>query len=82
LHNADGEAIGKFDQTLRMEQDEILKALIRKERLLELELQKTRHESLIAARTGDYRRVAQLTVEAARLNQQLVEAKVHQEIAR
>ena len=63
-----------------MNDEGIFKALIRKQKLLELELQKARHESLIAARNGNYRRVAQLTVQAARLNQQLEESKVQQEM--
>lgn len=55
--------------------------LVKKQQELQDKLLKTRQESLIAARIGDYRRVAQLTVQAARLNQQLTEAKLHQEIA-
>jgi hypothetical protein len=35
---------------------------------LRAKLHKTRHDSLIAARKGDYLRVAQLTLSAARLN--------------
>jgi hypothetical protein len=58
-----------------------LKVLVQRQKALELELAKTRHDSLIAARGGNYRRVAQLTVEAARLNQQLTDARVDQEIA-
>jgi hypothetical protein len=58
-----------------------LKASVQRQKDLELELAKTRHDSLIAARSGNYRRVAQLTVEAARLNQRLTDAKVDQEIA-
>jgi hypothetical protein len=38
---------------------------------VEKELQKIRHESLIATRAGDFRKVAQLTRAAARLNQEL-----------
>jgi hypothetical protein len=58
-----------------------LKALVKQQLDLERELQKTRHGSLVAARQGNYRRVAQLTVQAARLNQQLTEKKVQQDIA-
>jgi hypothetical protein len=58
-----------------------LKALGKREQLLELELQKTRHDSLIAARGGNYRRVAQLTMVAARLNQELTGVKVQRDIA-
>jgi len=37
------------------------------------ELQQLRHQSLIATRTGDFRKVAQLTLEVARLNRFLLE---------
>jgi predicted unusual protein kinase regulating ubiquinone biosynthesis (AarF/ABC1/UbiB family) len=40
---------------------------------LQKELQKVRHESLIAARNDDYRKLAMLTVEAARLNQMIAQ---------
>jgi hypothetical protein len=38
------------------------------------ELQQLRHQSLIATRTGDFRKVAQLTLEVARLNRFLLES--------
>ena len=37
--------------------------------LLQRQLQKVRHDSLIATRAGDFRKVAQLTLEASRLNE-------------
>jgi hypothetical protein len=74
----EGKAIGLFSG---MNDTLTLKALVKQQLDLELELQKTRHDSLIAARRGDYRRVAQLTVQASRLNQQLTDRKVQQEIA-
>ena len=38
---------------------------------LELELRKVRQNSLIATRKGDFRTVARLTIEAARLKRQM-----------
>jgi len=43
---------------------------------LQRELQQLRHQSLIAARTGDFRKVAQLTLEVARVNRLLLENSV------
>ena len=43
---------------------------------LQRELQQLRHQSLIATRTGDFRKVAQLTLEVARVNRLLVERSV------
>jgi hypothetical protein len=40
---------------------------------LKAELTKIRHESLLATRQNDFRRMAQLTMEAARLNKVLRE---------
>jgi hypothetical protein len=40
---------------------------------LQRELDQCRHRSLIAARNDDFRKVAQLTMEAARLNHALME---------
>lgn len=42
---------------------------------LRTELQRKRQASLIAARTGDYRKVAQLTHEAARINRAIFDAQ-------
>ena len=50
---------------------ETLKTIVQREESLKRELEKTRHASLIASRNGDYRLVARLTKEAARLNQEL-----------
>ena len=49
---------------------ETLKGIVHRDGLLREELAKTRHASLIASRNGDYRMVARLTKEAARLNQE------------
>lgn len=38
---------------------------------LERQLQKIRQESLLATRSGDFRKVAQLTREAVRLNEEI-----------
>ena len=60
-------------ETLKvMNSMDTLKGLAQKDGLLRRELEKTRHASLIASRKGDYRLVAKLTKEAARLNQELV----------
>jgi hypothetical protein len=56
--------------------------VLRDHKALRTQLEKTRHESLIAARQGDYRRVAQLTVKAARLNQALAEAAAYEGMTR
>jgi hypothetical protein len=45
-----------------------------KPEILKSELNKVRHECLLASRQNDFRRMAQLTVEAARLNKALREA--------
>jgi hypothetical protein len=45
--------------------------VIAKRPSVEKELQKIRHASLIAVRAGDFRKVAQLTREAAKLNQEM-----------
>ena len=49
--------------------------IVREPKALRAQLEKTRHDSLIAARQGDYRRVGQLTIVAARLNQALAESQ-------
>lgn len=41
---------------------------------LKSELTRIRHESLLATRQNDFRRIAQLTVQAAQLNKALREA--------
>jgi hypothetical protein len=43
--------------------------------ILARELQKTRHDSLIAMRASNFRKVAELSVRAARLNRELQEAR-------
>jgi hypothetical protein len=43
---------------------------------LRKQLQRKRQESLVAARNGDYRKVAQLTQEAARINRAIFEAQI------
>jgi hypothetical protein len=40
---------------------------------LRAELTKVRHQSLLATRQNDYRKIAQLTAQAARLNRELRE---------
>ncbi|MHC1764665.1 MAG: hypothetical protein AB9869_10210 [Verrucomicrobiia bacterium] len=42
--------------------------------VLKSELSRIRHESLVATRQNDYRRIAQLTVQAAHLNKALRQA--------
>ena len=51
---------------------ETLKGIVHTDGRLREELAKTRQASLIASRDGDYRLVARLTKEAARINQELV----------
>ena len=50
---------------------ETLKGAAQKEGLLRKELEQTRCASLLASRNGDFRLVAKLTKETARLNQEL-----------
>ena len=47
---------------------------IQKAEVLKSELSRIRYESLLATRQNDYRRMAQLTVQAAQLNKALREA--------
>jgi hypothetical protein len=47
---------------------------------LKQELIQVRRASLLATEKGDYRTVAQLTIEAARLNQALVVSQVEEEL--
>jgi hypothetical protein len=57
---------------------DILRGAAQKEGLLRSDLEKTRHASLIASRNGDYRLVAKLTKEAARLNQELASLQIEE----
>jgi hypothetical protein len=63
-----------------MNTDTKISPLVRKQAQLESELRKVRQDSLIAARRSDYRKVAQLTTQAARLNQELTHTKIQVEI--
>jgi hypothetical protein len=56
-----------------MDLDDLTRAFAGTRETLKMELEKARHSSLIAARKGDYRRVAELTRKAVRLYQELLE---------
>jgi hypothetical protein len=63
-----------------MDTTQTLKTIQRQRESLKQQLAEVRRASLLATSKGDYRKVAQLTVETARINQALVASQTQEDM--